>query len=192
MQAEVARMQRLVDDLLLLAKADDNGLRPAFDDVDLDDVAWLEVERLRASSAVHVEASIAPVRVQGDRARLDQMLRNLVENAAQAAHGTVRVTLTSAGDEASLVVDDDGPGVPPEDRARICDRFVRLDPGRSRDHGGSGLGLAIVREVARGHGITIVVGDSPLGGARFELRMACDTAAQLPEPTMEPPSGASR
>lgn len=193
MQAEVLRMQRLVDDLLLLARADDNGLRVALGDVDLDDVAWLEVERLRASSRLHVEASIDPVRVQGDRGRLDQMLRNLVENAAQAAHDTVRVTLTSAAGEAVLCVDDDGPGIPPEDRARVFDRFIRLDPGRSRDHGGSGLGLAIVREVARAHGVTIVVGDAPLGGARFELRMACEAEpSQPPEPTIAPPSGSSR
>lgn len=201
MQAEVVRMQRLVDDLLLLAKADDNGLRLAFGDVDLDDLVWLEVERLRTSSQLRVEGSITPARVQGDRVRLDQMLRNLVENAAHAARSTVRVSLDARGGEAVLTVDDDGPGIPPEDRARVFERFVRLDRGRSRDHGGSGLGLAIVREVARGHGITTVVGDSPLGGARFELRMACElevpeeedaTRGQLPDPTIAPPSGSSR
>jgi signal transduction histidine kinase len=137
------------------------------------------------------------------------MVRNLVENAAHAASGLIRVSLAGHGSEATLTVEDDGPGIPPEDRARVFDRFVRLDPGRSRDHGGSGLGLAIVREVARGHGITIVVGDSELGGARFELRMtrqdpaddgnegpvAADSrveAGQPPEWTITPPSGSSR
>jgi len=209
MTVEVARMQRLVDALLLLAKADDHGLRLAFDEVDLDDIAWLEVDRLRSSSPLRVEASLQPVRVHGDRARLDQMVRNLVENAAHAASGLIRVSLAGHGSEATLTVEDDGPGIPPEDRARVFDRFVRLDPGRSRDHGGSGLGLAIVREVARGHGITIVVGDSELGGARFELRMtrqdpaddgnedpgAADSrveTGQPPEWTITPPSGSSR
>jgi signal transduction histidine kinase len=198
MRAEVARMQRLVDDLLLLAKADDNGLRLAFDDVDLDDLLHLEVARMRASSRVRIESAVQPVRVHGDRDRLDQLVRNLVENAAQAAESTVRVSLTARGDQAVLVVEDDGPGIPPEDRARIFERFVRLDRGRSRDHGGSGLGLAIVREVARGHGITILVGESPSGGARFELRMACEPLedgsgpAQLPDRAIAPPSGSSR
>jgi signal transduction histidine kinase len=198
MRAEVARMQRLVDDLLLLAKADDNGLRLAFDDVDLDDLLHLEVARIRASSRVRIESAVQPVRVHGDRDRLDQLVRNLVENAAQAAESSVRVSLTANGDQAVLVVEDDGPGIPPEDRARIFERFVRLDGGRSRDHGGSGLGLSIVREVARGHGITILVGESPSGGARFELRMACEPLedgsgpAQLPDRAIAPPSGSSR
>ncbi|HET8602466.1 MAG TPA: HAMP domain-containing sensor histidine kinase [Marmoricola sp.] len=213
MQAEVVRMRRLVDDLLLLTRADDHGLRPVLEDVDLDDVARRAVARLRAATDLQVVAAIAPVRVQGDPGRLEQMLGNLLDNAAHAAASTVQVSLTATGGTALLVVEDDGPGIPPQDRARAFERFVRLDPGRSRDDGGSGLGLSIVREIARGHHITIVLGDAPLGGARFELRMACEPddepdgepdeeldeeldeqpgEAQAPERAGTPPAGSSR
>jgi signal transduction histidine kinase len=204
MQAEVARMRRLVDDLLLLARADHDELLAPHDDVDLDDVVRSESARLRASALpreVDVQAEIHPVRVHGDADRLGQLVRNLLENAAQATASTVRVTLTSSGTEALLVVEDDGPGIPPEDRARVFDRFVRLDPGRSRHRGGSGLGLAIVREIARSHQATIVVAHSSLGGARFELRMPCEEVEpltgeadepQLLEEASAPPSGSSR
>ena len=70
-----------------------------------------------------------------------------------------------------LTADDDGAGIPPEHRDRVFDRFVRLDEGRSRDAGGSGLGLAIVAEVARAHGGSVRVDDSPLGGARFVVTL---------------------
>ncbi|WP_277501343.1 ATP-binding protein [Nocardioides sp. ChNu-99] len=70
-----------------------------------------------------------------------------------------------------LVVDDDGSGVPPADRDRVFERFVRLDEARARDDGGSGLGLAIVREVARAHGGDAAVVTSPLGGARFVVTL---------------------
>ncbi|HEY6934346.1 MAG TPA: HAMP domain-containing sensor histidine kinase [Marmoricola sp.] len=205
MQAEVARMKRLVDDLLLLARADDHGLRLDEEEVDLDDVVHTEVVRLRPGADVTVEEEVRPVRVRGDAGRLGQLVANLVENATHAADSRVRVSLSSSHTDALLVVEDDGPGIPPEDRARIFDRFVRLDAGRSRHHGGSGLGLAIVREIARSHRMTVLVGDSPLGGARFELRMACEPladideawsappdAGQPPDRLITPPSGSSR
>jgi len=72
---------------------------------------------------------------------------------------------------AVVTVDDDGPGVPPDDRERVFERFVRLDDARSRDAGGSGLGLAIVREIAVRHGGSTRLTESPLGGARAELRL---------------------
>jgi signal transduction histidine kinase len=70
-----------------------------------------------------------------------------------------------------LTVDDDGPGVAPDDRDRIFERFTRGDTGRARDDGGTGLGLALVRRVVAAHGGTIVCEDSPLGGARFEVSL---------------------
>ena len=76
-----------------------------------------------------------------------------------------------------LAVDDDGPGIPPADRERVFERFVRLDAARARDDGGSGLGLAIVAELAGAHGGTAAVASSPLGGARVEVILA-----RLPDP----------
>jgi signal transduction histidine kinase len=70
-----------------------------------------------------------------------------------------------------LEVDDDGPGIPEADRARVFEQFVRLDDARARDGGGSGLGLAIVAELAAAHGGTVAAASSPLGGARVEVRL---------------------
>jgi len=174
MSLEVDRMRRLVDDLLLLAKADDHGLQMTSEQVDLDDIVDLEIRRLRSSGAVEVVASIEPVRVIGDGLRLSQAIRNLVENAAQASHGRVGVTLATDGDDAVLTVEDDGPGIPVSQRDRVFERFVRLDSSRSRDSGGSGLGLAIVREIVAGHGGTAQADDSDWGGARFTVRLPRD------------------
>ncbi|MDX6264065.1 MAG: hypothetical protein QOH84_5753 [Kribbellaceae bacterium] len=171
MEAETERMRRLVEDLLLLAKADDTGLRIQRTDVDLDDLLGIELRRLRAANGVAVEAVVPPVRVTGDAAKLSQVLRNLADNAVQAAHGKVRFTLAEEAGTATVTVEDDGDGIPAGERTRVFERFIRLDASRARGSGGSGLGLAIVREVVRGHGGTVEVTDSPLGGARFVVRL---------------------
>jgi signal transduction histidine kinase len=169
MRAETDRMRRLVEDLLLLAKADDSGLQLQRTDVDLDDLVGSELRRLRSAGGVEVEGVVPAVRVSGDPAKLSQVVRNLADNAVQAAHSQVRITLSSDDGTATVVVEDDGDGVPEADRDRVFERFVRLDASRDRRSGGSGLGLSIVREVVRGHGGTVEVTDSPLGGARFAV-----------------------
>jgi signal transduction histidine kinase len=171
MQAETERMRRLVEDLLLLAKADDTGLQIQRTDVDLDDLLDIELRRLRASGGPSVEGVVPAVRVTGDPAKLSQVLRNLADNAVRAAHSKVRFTLAEEGGAATVTVEDDGDGVPEEERSRVFERFVRLDASRDRGSGGSGLGLSIVQEVVRGHGGTVEISESPLGGARFVVRL---------------------
>jgi signal transduction histidine kinase len=177
MAAEADRMATLVENLLLLARADDQGLRIATGDVDLDDLMELEARRLRTASTLLVSTAIEPVRVVGDRQRLSQMLRNLVDNAGRHARGQVRLTLARAGDDAVLTVDDDGPGIEPAQRQRVFGRFVRLDESRDRARGGAGLGLAIVREVVLGHRGAVVVAQSPEGGCRVVVRLPLTPAA---------------
>ncbi len=176
MEAEADRMRRLVEDLLLLAKADDNGLRLVRSDVDLDDLLGAEARRLRTSTDLRIQAEIEPVRVTGDADRLSQVVRNLADNAVGHAKHQVRLALSQEHDTVLIVVEDDGDGIQARDRERVFERFVRLDESRERGHGGSGLGLAIVREVVRGHGGTVSIGDSPLGGARFEVYLPISTS----------------
>ena len=111
------------------------------------------------------------MRVVGDRGQLAQVVRNLVDNACRHARSPVVVTVRPAGEYAALDVADDGPGVPPEQRARVFERFVRLDDARARADGGAGLGLAIVAEVVAAHGGTVDVVGGPLGGALFRVRL---------------------
>jgi len=171
MQAETERMRRLVEDLLLLAKADDTGLQLSRTDVDLDDLVGSEVRRIRAEGGPDVEGVVPTVRVSGDAAKLSQVIRNLADNAVRAARGKVRFTLAEHAGVATLQVEDDGDGIPESERNRVFERFVRLDASRDRGSGGSGLGLSIVREVVRGHGGTVEISDSPLGGARFVVSL---------------------
>ncbi|MFG1912222.1 sensor histidine kinase [Kribbella sp. NPDC048928] len=165
MGTETDRMRQLVEDLLLLAKADDTGIRMRQTDVDLDDLVEAEVKRLRSSKPeLTVDSDVHPVRVIGDPARLSQVLRNLVDNAARAAHTTVRLTTAEQDGSAIITVSDDGDGIPEADRQRVFERFVRLDTSRSRASGGSGLGLSIAREITRAHHGTITLTPTPTGG----------------------------
>jgi signal transduction histidine kinase len=169
--AEQQRMQRLVDDLLLLARADEH-VPLAREAVDLDDLAFEVGHRLRSATSKRVDTSgVSAARVQGDVDALRRMMRNVGENAARHASSRVDIALAERGDEAVLTIDDDGPGIPASERARVLQRFVRLDEARSRDEGGSGLGLSIVDEVVRAHGGSVSIQQSPLGGARIRITL---------------------
>ncbi|GFG54984.1 two-component sensor histidine kinase [Mycolicibacterium agri] len=168
---EVHRMQALVDDLLLLARADENGLATAHDDVDVDDLVGAEAKRLSRETPLTIRTDITPTRITGDAARLSRMLRNIADNAATHAKFAVSMAARSCDGHAVITVDDDGPGIAPQDRERVFDRFVRLDAGRSRSSGGAGLGLAIVREIVAAHHGRVAITDRPGGGARVTVQL---------------------
>lgn len=174
--AEQQRMQRLVEDLLLLARADEHAPM-AREAVDLDDLAFEEGHRLRSTTSKRVDTSgVSAARVQGDADALRRMFRNVGENAARHASQRVDITLAERGSQVVLTVDDDGPGIPAAERERVLRRFVRLDEARSRDEGGSGLGLSIVDEVVRAHGGSVSIEQSPIGGARIQITLPVQAA----------------
>jgi signal transduction histidine kinase len=171
--AEDLRMQRLVEDLLLLARADEHTLRLRRRPVDLDDLVFEEASHLREATGLRVDiTAVSAGRVDGDAAGLRRVLRNLGDNAAHHARGRIAFALGQQDGAVVLTVDDDGPGIPEADRARVLERFVRLDDARARDAGGSGLGLAIVAELVGAHGGKIGIAGSPLGGARVQVRLS--------------------
>jgi len=146
------RMGALVDDLLLLARADDRKLGAPRHSVDLDEVILDAVGAIRTRGRVHLDLSgVAGGRVLGQREELERVVRNLLDNAERYAASTVRVELSQRDSVVELVVEDDGPGVAAADRERVFERFTRLDDSRSRAGGGAGLGLAIVREIVHAH-----------------------------------------
>lgn len=161
---EVSRLGRLVADLLALARL--GAPDPArYVDLDLTELSREAV----GARPVQVTAP-GPVPARGDREALQRALVNLLRNAERHAT-TVRFSTWTVGDLAGVDVDDDGPGIAPEDRRRVLDRWVRLDDARSRQDGGNGLGLAIVLQTARAHGGDLLVLESPMGGARLRLQL---------------------
>jgi signal transduction histidine kinase len=169
---EALRLQQLVDDQLVLVRADEAALALRRRAVDLDDLVLDEVRRLRTTTSLDVDAAgVSAGPVDGDPDALSRIVRNLVDNAARHAAGRVALSLGEEDGRVVLTVDDDGPGIPEADRERVFERFVRLDDARARDGGGSGLGLAIVRELAAAYGGDVAIGSSPLGGARLTVRL---------------------
>src|SRR5262249_7200769 len=120
--------------------------------------------------------------VAGWRGDLGRVVRNLLDNALGHAASRVAICLAVDGGRVVLDVDDDGPGVPLTDRAHVFERFRRLDVARDRRGHGTGLGLAIVDEVVRAHGGSVVVTDSPLGGARLRAELPLPPAPTAVEP----------
>lgn len=168
----VERATRLVEQLLALARAEP-GAAQTLAALDLADVAREALaDLLPLASARGSELSLqadAPVPLQGDRNGLIALVRNLADNALRYAPPGAHVELHLALDDGAplLTVDDSGPGIPPAERGKVFDRFVRRS---AQGESGSGLGLAIVRSVAQRHGATVSLADSPLGGLRVQVR----------------------
>jgi signal transduction histidine kinase len=197
--AETDRIGRLIENLLLLAAVDEQAASSTVGDVDLDELIDAEVLRLRARPDLRVQHRVTPVRIQGDRNRLAQVVANLGDNAARHARSVVRLDVHLDPDDADgpdgpdvavIRVEDDGPGIPVADRSRVFDRFVRLDDSRQRTSGGSGLGLSIVRELVAAHGGTVQIDEADGGGCRVEVRLPAH--GQPISDAGQPPSGSSR
>jgi signal transduction histidine kinase len=168
---ESARMATLVDDLLMLARVDDQALRLRRVEVDLDDLVYAERERVALERpGLRIEGEVHPVRVVGDPDQLHRVLRNLVDNSVRHAHSGLVISLAAPDGHAELVVGNDGPAIEAADRERIFNRFVRIDDSRSRQEGGAGLGLPIAREIAAAHGGTLTV-DDRAADAALRLRL---------------------
>lgn len=169
MQIELERMTRLVNDLLLLARADVGSLPMIREPVDLDTLLF-EAFRQFANMAVRTEVDVvlgevSQARVLGDRDRLKQLMIILVDNGVKytPAGGKVRLSLSTAEDRAHVIITDTGAGIPEQDLPHIFDRFYRVDKARSRALGGSGLGLSIAKWIAESHRgnihVTSIVGE---------------------------------
>ena len=185
-QRHSARMERLVKDLLRLARLDAG--QESLDRTPTDVAALLQgvVDDLEPAIAERRQA--VAVRADGlptlwlDAAKVHDIVRNLVENAVNYTPAGGAVEVRAAVDDGQLVVQvvDDGPGIPPDDLTRVLERFYRVDKSRGRP-GGTGLGLAIVRHLAELHGGTVTAATPPGGGAEFTLRLPI--AAPEPDAT---------
>ncbi len=180
---ETARMARIVDDLLTLARADAGQI--------IIERAPVALHGLLAE--VHEDATILagdhqltvelvrndPVTVKGDRGRLRQLLRVLVANAVQYTDpgGMLRLSCTAGASDVALAVEDTGIGIPSDSLERIFERFYRTDQARERARGGSGLGLTVARWIAEAHGGRISVTSTPGAGSRFTVHLPRTPAA---------------
>ena len=168
LRSEVDAMARMVEQMLTATRADF---------LSIDDAAEFDLGRaavqvatalgaiaIKQGRPVEVDAPDTPVMVQGDGGAIEQALRNLVENALKYGAEQSIITIKVDPDNRIHVIDR-GPGVAPEQRERIFERFVRAD----RKGSGAGLGLSIVRRIAEAHGATVSVGETPGGGATFSI-----------------------
>ncbi len=185
------RMRRLVGDLLLLARADARRMLP-HRPTELDEVvmeAAAEIGTVDDEHELQVEAR--PVVISGARDELHRMVLNLIENAVKhTPSGThIRVSTSTEDGAAVLVVEDDGPGVPPELGTRVFERFVRGGRDGAR---GSGLGLSIVHSVAESHGGTVTLESSARSdGARFVVRLPLAHASEFEPPQTSTTTGST-
>jgi signal transduction histidine kinase len=183
---EAVRLARLVEDLQTLAAAQAAGLELARRPLDLGRVAADAAQSLTTrfrQGQIDLEQDLSPTAAIGDPHRLRQVAVNLLTNAAKFTPPGGRVIVRTFTDEAEAVleVSDTGPGVPPDERAVIWERFYQGRVGRSIQ--GSGIGLAVVKDLVAAHGGTVALQDRTGGGARFVVRIPAsisDESADLP------------
>ncbi len=176
---EARRMQTLISDLLDLARLDEQRREELLHPVDLWTACEHATERVNGQDVAVTLAGAAAPPIVGVESQIERAVFNLVDNAVAHADQHVLITLVESATAVAVVVEDDGPGIPPEDRVRVLDRFVRLDESRQHRTGSSGLGLSLSHAIAKRHRGSIDVGDSEhLGGARVTI--------ELPLPGTEP------
>lgn len=169
---DIGQLEALIDELLTYARLDRPQTELNVTTVELS--RWLS-DHINDLSALHPEKQLillpsTPCESLLDMRLIERVLDNLINNALRYCKERIEVQLTCDGEFGLLTVDDDGPGIPENERSRVFEPFVRLDPSRDRATGGCGLGLAIVNSIAMAMGGTVSAGQSPLGGARFSYR----------------------
>jgi two-component system sensor histidine kinase BaeS len=172
-------LNHLVEDLRLLALADEGQLSLDHKPLDLARLVGelVEAYRPRADQAgvklIRGEGLSGEAKIEGDAARISQVVGNLLDNAIRhTPEGkSVQIDLQRSGEEVIVLVEDQGEGIPAQDLPHVFQRFYRADPARTRRGGGSGLGLAIARKLVEAHGGTISVSNLDEGGAKFEVRI---------------------
>ncbi len=191
-RSETARMGHLVEDLLLLARLDE-GRPLEREEVEL---VGVSAEAVQTASTVGPGWPVQlvarqPVEIVGDRLRIRQVLDNLLANVrTHCPEGTAAVVTVDKDDhDAVISVADTGPGMSPEDAARVFERFFRSDASRSRRFGGAGLGLSIVASITKAHGGTVTAVPGPDGGTVFTVRLPLSGAPE-PEALPEEDTGA--
>ena len=168
-------MRVLIDDVLTLSRLDEHA-QTTMNPVCLAQVCKRVMRRLAAQAEERditlVDDLDESVRIMGDEGLAEQLAYNLVDNAIRynKQGGRIWLTVRSEGSNAILSVADEGPGVPPELRERVFERFYRVDTSRSRETGGTGLGLAIVKHGAESFGGSVSITDAESGGACFVFR----------------------
>ena len=174
MEIDLDELDNLIDSSLTYARFEREQPELHLAPVEL--LPWLEeevdsVRILGRSLELHVDSAKLPpaLRVELDRKSMPYAVKNLLRNAIKYAKTQITISAEICGEQIRLHVDDDGIGIPPEERQRVFSAFTRLDRSRDRATGGYGLGLAIVRLVLEQHGGTATADESPLGGARFTL-----------------------
>jgi signal transduction histidine kinase len=177
---EVDHMTTMVEDLLLLARSDSGALETDSIPVDLGDVATdgaAALAKIAAERGVRINIDPEPTEIRGDPARLRQLVTILVDNAIRHSpdRGEVSVRVRVEGTEATLTVDDTGPGIRPDELDRVFDRFYRASGAQGE---GTGLGLAIAAWIVQRHGGRIEATNRPTGGARFTARIPREDVAR--------------
>jgi len=177
LQAEVGRLERLVNDLRELTLSDAGGLDYQYQHIDLREVAQEALERSsgrlgECDLSIELTASDSDLHLTGDPERLQQLITNLIENSCRYtdAGGRIRVTLTD-GSRLGLIIEDSAPGVPAAAMPRLFDRLYRVEESRNRESGGFGLGLSICKGIVAAHGGNISATPSELGGLRIEIEL---------------------
>lgn len=171
---DVEQLNQLIDEILTYAKLEQGTPSLKFETFELAGLLERvrnETQVLSTGHIIEVESSGTEVRIEAELRYLHRVIQNLAGNAVRYARSRVRLSGGIKGNWAWVCVEDDGPGIPEKDRARIFEPFARLDDSRTRSSGGYGLGLSIVQRIAFWHGGTVEVGQSPdLKGARFVFR----------------------
>ena len=184
MGREVSRLGRLVDDLFVLSRAEAGSLALEIRPTDVAPILERCAEAASGEAWRRGKVEVvrdAPARmppVHADGGRLEQAVRNLLQNAVRHTPpgGVVSVSATEAEDAVVVEVEDTGEGMPPEDFGRVFERFWRSEDARRIDRAGAGLGLALVRELVEAMGGTVSVESEPGVGSRFRVRLARDRA----------------
>jgi signal transduction histidine kinase len=167
---EAIGMQRLVDDLLDLAREEGTGVPGRREPVDLDDLVQREAQLLRADGRLHVDISnVSAAQTIGDADELRRLVRNVADNAARHARSAVAFSVRELDGRAEIAIADDGPGISPGQREVVFERFTRVDAARTTGSGGAGLGLSIARGIVERHGGSITVDGEYTRGARFVI-----------------------